>query len=653
MLKKAIYIACFLFLSCQITFAQITRTQLVGAYLYNFVKHTSWQNQESIDRIKLLAITENEEIIEELKKMTSTQTVNGLKIELRVIDKIDDPFIMSHIIYCGQDKKHLYESIYEKIEGKNILLVGENYDNQRNVMLNLYDTNDGNLRFEMNKANILNQNLTISDEILITGGDEIDVIKLYLKSQQSLHSLEKQLSSNEHKLLIFNNQIAKSKANIKEQSQLIEEQKSTIENQQQKFNSISSEMRLLTEELNKQHQLIEIEKLKLNSLSDSLINSQLLLNNQLNEIADGNRILTEQQEKIDLMNEELSNKNVELVKRDKKIDLQQRTMFAFGLLTLLIISLTLFLSRAYSKNKQKNILLSKQKSELNSKNLELSETIHQLNDTQNQLVNAEKMASLGVLTAGIAHEINNPINFVYTGATNLKQEFKDIDKVLKEFNSKISTKEEAFEMVQKIALLKEKHDFKEAYDLIPQIINDIEVGAYRTAEIVDGLKNFSRMDQSSFSNIDLHKAIEGTLVLLKNEYKNKIEIIKQFDKNPPIIEGTPGKINQVVLNIVKNAIDAIDEKGEITIKTKVNNDNIVLSIKDNGKGMDPETIEHMFDPFYTTKEVGKGTGLGLSISFGIINDHNGKIEVKSEINKGAEIIITLPLSQEHYKEQIV
>ena len=645
MLKKNVAILFFFIVTIQLAFCQLSRTQLIGSYIYNFAKHTSWQNQENFDVFRITAFTENQEIIDELSKMAKTQTVNGTNIILKINSGIEANFNESQIIYISEDMTHLFLDIYDKIEGKEILIVSENYDNKKLVMLNLYDTNDNKLRFEMNKANIHGQGLTVGDEVLIIGGDEINVIDLYLKSQQSLRSMEKQIGSYEHKLLIFNNQIAKSKSNIDDQNQIIRNQEKTIASQQNEFNKIDKELKTLTGQFNEQHDLIEKEKLKLVLLNDSLLNNKKILDNQLAEIEIGKQTLSEQEARINSMNVELSNKNVALVERDETITRQQQTMYGFATLIALIIILAIVLGRALNKNKDKNIMLSQQKNELNIKNVELSDTIHKLNNTQNQLVNSEKMASLGVLTAGIAHEINNPINFVYTGAANLKQEFKEIYNVMMALDSKVTNKDEAFELVQKIAILKEKHDFDDSFELIPQIIEDIEIGAQRTAEIVVGLKNFSRMDQSSFSNIDIHKVIEGTLVLLKNEYKTKVEIIKNFESDLPIIEGTPGKINQVFLNIVNNAIDAIDTQGSIIFTSSSTKSNIKISIKDDGIGMDDLTVERIFDPFYTTKEVGKGTGLGLSISFGIINEHNGTIEVKSKIDKGTEFIITLPLSQ--------
>lgn len=650
MQNKVLLLSLILLLVYFNSFTQITRSRFISAYLYNFAKNTTWPNEKIDDSFTLVCVTTNKELVNELDRMTKSLTLNSKKINLKITPKVDSLLLSAQMVFVAGDKPRSYLDAYDMVENNPILLVSENLTDQRIVMLNLYSVNN-NILFEMNKVNILNQGLIVSDEILISRGKEIDVIKMYLESQQSLRSMEKQISNFEQKLAIFNNQIAKSKLSLNQQNETIRQQRKTIELQQEKYNDLTYEMDSLFSQITFQREIMETEKAKLNLLRDSLSNNQRILNKQLLEIDNGKKTLLEQESEINLMNKDIVDKNFLLSERDKTITRQKRTMYVFGTLITLIISLTLILAKAFRKNRQKNILLSQQKAELNSKNNELSETINQLKITQDQLINSEKMASLGILTAGIAHEINNPINFVYTGAANLKQEFDDIDKVIKELNIEVTSSEEAYKKLQDIKKVMEEIDFNEAYSLIPQIVEDIKVGAQRTAEIVDGLKNFSRMDESSFSNIDLHKVLNGALVLLKNQLKIKdSSVIKNYEAELPLIEGNPGKINQVLLNIINNAIDSIANAGTITITTLSQDGSVKISIKDNGKGMDTGTIEKIFDPFYTTKEIGKGTGLGLSISYGIINDHNGEISVNSKEGDGTEFIISLPLKQSH-KEQ--
>ena len=284
-----------------------------------------------------------------------------------------------------------------------------------------------------------------------------------------------------------------------------------------------------------------------------------------------------------------------------------------------------------------------QKKLIEDKNTELNKLLFDLREAQQQLVMAEKMASLGQLTAGVAHEINNPINFVSANIKPLKEDLADIVECINRYESVIRENklEELFSGVQQF---KNKTDIAFSMKEIQDLLRGIEEGANRTSEIVKGLRNFSRLDQNVVKKANLNEGIESTLTLLHTVYKDRIEIIKDYGDIPEV-ECLPGQINQVLMNILSNAIQAIAEKGEIFIKTSEEKSAVKISIRDTGGGMSDETKQKIFDPFFTTKEVGKGTGLGLSISYGIIEKHQGKIEVNSVQGKGTEFIITLPVHQ--------
>jgi signal transduction histidine kinase len=240
------------------------------------------------------------------------------------------------------------------------------------------------------------------------------------------------------------------------------------------------------------------------------------------------------------------------------------------------------------------------------------------------------MASLGLLTAGIAHEINNPINFISGNIMPLKQDIADIFEILDKHPQLVEAEKD-------LPFIKEE---------VIELLKGMEEGAARTSEIVSGLRDFSRLDTDDLQQFDIHTGIESTLTLLRNELKDRIEVEKSFAVLPAI-DGYPGKINQVLMNVLTNAIQAIPEKGTIGIITAfdADKDQIQISILDNGKGIPAEIAGKVFDPFFTTKEVGEGTGLGLAISKGIIEQHSGKIKVKSEENVGTEVQIILPVKQ--------
>ena len=274
---------------------------------------------------------------------------------------------------------------------------------------------------------------------------------------------------------------------------------------------------------------------------------------------------------------------------------------------------------------------------------ELELTLENLKLIQSQLIQSERMASVGLLTAGIAHELNNPINFVSGNVNPLQRDMDDIFSIIKKYDDIIKSNnlEETFNDVDS---LKDKVDFSYLINEIISLLDGIKEGAKRSSQIVKGLRSFSRLDEENYQVYDIHEGIDTSLTLLNNKIKDRISIRKDYGKFKDI-ECYPSKLNQVFMNLLTNSIQAIEGKGEIFIQTISSAIGVKIIIKDNGKGMIPEVKKYIFEPFFTTKDIGKGTGLGLSISFGIIEQHNGTIDVVSEPGKGTEFIISLPITQ--------
>lgn len=301
--------------------------------------------------------------------------------------------------------------------------------------------------------------------------------------------------------------------------------------------------------------------------------------------------------------------------------------------------------------KEQNVMLeqkvNERTTELRNTNQQLEKAMRELKNAQVQLVNAEKMASLGQLTAGIAHEINNPINFVASSIIPLRQDLNDLEQLIAYYDSKLN--EWLDESKQKtISDYKTKTDFEFTLQELKSLIDGVEEGANRTAEIVLGLKTFSRLDESESNVANVHDLLDSTLIVLRNLTKDKVHIQKHFVSYMPSIRCFPGKLNQVFSNIIVNAIQAManTEYPEIAITTELKGEVLLIRIKDSGPGIPNEIKSKIFDPFFTTKEVGKGTGLGLSIVYSIINEHGGQLDVASEVGVGTEFIITLPLTME-------
>ncbi|MBX2972873.1 MAG: GHKL domain-containing protein [Flavobacteriales bacterium] len=283
----------------------------------------------------------------------------------------------------------------------------------------------------------------------------------------------------------------------------------------------------------------------------------------------------------------------------------------------------------------------------------LRESNEHLKRTQTQLVNAEKMASLGQLTAGIAHEINNPINFITSNIQPLRRNISEIVEVMQEYRA--LTPETAAEKLKALKEHERKLGISDSIDELDDIIGSISEGSNRTAEIVRGLRNFSRLDEDDLKEADLHEGLRNTLALLAPQYRDKVNI--RFNAGAiPTVECFAGKVNQVFMNVLTNAIQATAARTdgttpEVVISTITEDGEVCITIADNGIGMSDEVKARMFEPFFTTKPVGEGTGLGLAIVYGIIEDHHGRIEVTSEAGKGTSISIILPIRHAALKQQ--
>jgi PAS domain S-box-containing protein len=336
-----------------------------------------------------------------------------------------------------------------------------------------------------------------------------------------------------------------------------------------------------------------------------------------------------------IVNESLMLAQKELVRRSEEIEKSEREM---RLLAEAQLEANERLMMAEKNLKDALELEKKQKAELDR-------LVRQLKDTQTQLVHNEKMASLGQLTAGIAHEINNPINFVYNGIDTLKISLDDLMEIVNKYNELDQANGNKEEIIEEAKALKNDLGYEELIADINHLVSDIKKGAVRTMEIVKGLRVFSRLDEEERKMASIKDCLESTLILLNNKIKNKITLKTFYDESMPEILCYPGQLNQVFMNIINNAIQAIPEEkkdGEIVIYTENQQENVVIRIKDNGVGMSEQVKRRIFEPFFTTKPVGVGTGLGLSITFGIIEKHGGSIFVNSEEGRGTEFVIQLP-----------
>jgi two-component system, NtrC family, sensor kinase len=273
---------------------------------------------------------------------------------------------------------------------------------------------------------------------------------------------------------------------------------------------------------------------------------------------------------------------------------------------------------------------------------ELRHANQEIKETQTHLIQSAKMISLGELVAGVAHELNNPIAFIYSNMLHMIEYVKKLKLVVVEYRKALA----GLPPKERERLLGLERDLEIDYILedMVELTQSCVDGANRTKEIVLGLRTFSRMDESTFKEADLHEGLRNTLKLLSSEFRARIQVHEDFG-DLPLVECNSSQMNQVFMNLISNAAQAIQGKGEIWLRTRRESGQAVIEIEDSGSGMSKQTMEKIFDPFFTTKKVGEGTGLGLSIAYGLVQKHQGTIHVDSQPGRGSRFTIRIPLRQ--------
>lgn len=270
----------------------------------------------------------------------------------------------------------------------------------------------------------------------------------------------------------------------------------------------------------------------------------------------------------------------------------------------------------------------------------VSEALVKLEKTQMQLMQSEKMAAVGQLAAGVAHEINNPVGFVSSNVNTLADYVGSLFALLDVYEQHAAALPESAQ--QALAQARGKADLAFLRTDTPQLLRESQEGLARVKSIVADLKDYSHVDESLWQYTDVNRGIQSTLNVAWNEVKYKAEVLKQLGELPPVL-CIASQVNQVIMNLLVNAAQAIEGKGRITISTGVAGDRVWIEVQDTGRGMTPDVQQRIFEPFFTTKEVGKGTGLGLSISWEIVQRHQGKLSVRSTVGEGSTFRIELPI----------
>ncbi len=283
--------------------------------------------------------------------------------------------------------------------------------------------------------------------------------------------------------------------------------------------------------------------------------------------------------------------------------------------------------------------------QLVSANAELTEVNTKLQRAQDQLLQSEKLASIGQLAAGVAHEINNPVGYVFSNFGTLTKYLDDLFRMLAAYEQ-AETQLAGTPVAAQLARLRGEIELDYLKEDVPQLMAESCEGITRVRKIVQDLKDFSHVDaRQEWEWTDLHRGIDSTLNIVNNEIKYKADVVKEYGLLPDV-QCLSSELNQVFMNLLVNAAHAIGpQRGTIHIRSGCEGDEVWVEVHDNGSGIPRESLSRIFDPFYTTKPVGKGTGLGLSLSYGIVQKHHGRFEVDSEVGSGTRFRITLPVRQ--------
>jgi signal transduction histidine kinase len=638
-LKAILLLICLFFEVSLSVFSQNkTIDDLKVAMTLKICQYVHWPTDTN-KRFTITLLSDNENLKNKFISISNNFNLNNKHIVIKIIHN-PDSIPNTQVLFVEEAQSEYIQALLNKINKRNILLFTENYKISKDIMFNLLpNPYKGSITFELNRTNLIFEGFEIDNEIIELRGSEIDIREMYRQTKLRLEKEENKVGAMQNKIDSQKTNIEKQNFNISKLNTFIEKLNSVVDSQTYdisiKESVLKSLKKITTKQENNIHKNLSVIKKQenlLTSVNSSLLNQNEKISKQKAELETLNKTISEKQKDI-------SRKETVLAAKDVLINFKNNLLYLLAALMVLVFTVVFLIFKAYRTNRAAQEILSKQKNELEV-------TLAKLTQAQAQLVQSEKMASLGILTSGIAHEINNPVNFINSGIHGLQKINTNILKVLQKYREKYgdlpSNKEiEELETALQLPFLLESS---------PKLISNIQTGVDRTVNIINSLRAFARSDEEEKKLINIHDNIDLALTILYNQYKYKIEIIRNYGDIPQVT-CYPGKINQVFMNILTNAIQAIPEKGTIAITTSFSNGFVIVSIKDSGTGI-PEKIKNkIFDPFFTTKEVGKGTGMGLSIVFSIAEEHNGSVDVISELGKGSEFFVKLPAENNQTKNQ--
>jgi len=610
------YIKLYFLISAILTSAFICNAQEIGketaqaAYILNFIKNIEWKNENTFREFKIKIIGNDNVLINELNKAAANRKIRGKSIKITDSD-ITPNNEESHLVFITKEKESDLRTIFDMAEGKNTLLVSDNFSDKRLIMINFYTNEKGNLLFEINKANILNQKLKIMHDLILLGGSEIDVATIYREGLQSLRNLQKHSEALESTLFTQTqtlNQLEKEiKASKIEASALRDSikplyenifiQKKTLSEQKIMLQAREHEIELLGNEIKKQENIYKTQ-------SD-------LIEEQQKKIADGLVTLKKQEEKISLQKNEIEKQNISLDAQDMTINRQKNLVILMLIITILIVFLFFAIYYNYREKKRHNRELEHRVEERTQEIMALNLTLeNRVAERTAQLVSINK--ELESFSYSISHDLRAPLRAIFGFSQILTRRHKD-------------------------ALNEEGK----------QYLDYIVEASVRMEKLINDLLNYSRLGRKSIDivELDLNKIVNE----IKDDFSQKFEELGVdfiTDDVFPKIKGDESLMRQVLTNLVENAVNyrKTDIKPFVKIYSISKSKGTYLAVEDNGIGIPEEYWEKIFNIFqrlHSDDEI-PGTGIGLATVKKAVSKMNGEINVKSVVGEGSTFTIYLP-----------
>ena len=595
---------------------KLSSEEIKAAYIFNFIQYVQWQNEGNINEFRMGFYGDKKSYWQALKSMDGRK-VRKKPIHINRLTSLNNTAGL-RILVLGKSRSKDLSIITKQLLGKEILLITDNSQDKKNTMLNFIYPDDNHLSFELNRFNIAYEKIKISPEILILGGTELDVANVLKELETSLSESRSQFIQQTEKLNILKNKVQQREKLLKQQQNTLTQQKGKISKQNKKlsrnkhaFEKIKNEHTTLSVDLKNIQRKFTENSTKLTGMQTFIDKKQQSINDLSERIKDRKKELAQQAKILESHKIEISNKEIEIDEQLLAINKQSSTIQAQSeILTFAVfgfVSVFLLIVVIYANNRTKQ----KANKKLKEKNQQLADVNKQLKNAQSQLVESEKMAALGGLVAGIAHEINTPLGVGVTAASHLANQISAFKKVYDKGQLKRSALEDLLE------------NAKQSTDMLSRNLR-------RASDLIRNFKLVA-VDQSSesrrkFELTEYFEEIDQSLHPKLKKGKHSVSVLA--DQDIPV-DTYPGVLAQVMTNLIMNSIIHGFESitgGKIVIHLALEDGKVLMRYQDDGVGMTTDQKAHVFEPFYTTKRASGGSGLGMSISYNlIVNKLGGSI----------------------------